>query len=110
MTSALTKEQLEALRGKLERERARILRVLGAPGGDPARPDQDTELEEAAQRETERARALDVEARERALLREVDRALAKLDRGDYGMDERSGEPIPYARLAAVPWARASLDE
>ncbi len=110
MASTLTKAQIDELRGKLERERARILRVLGAPGVSPAQPDQDTEIEEAAQRETERSRAFDVQARERDLLREVERALAKLERGDYGIGERTGDPIPYERLVVVPWAREPIDE
>ncbi len=110
MASTLTKAQLEELRGRLERERARILEVLGSEEVGPVQPDQDTEVEEAAQRETERDRALDVETRERALLAEVDRALAKLDRGDYGIGETTGDPIPYERLAVVPWAREPVDE
>ncbi len=50
MASTLTKAQVDELRGRLERERTRILRVLAAPGVSPAQPDQDTEVEEAAQR------------------------------------------------------------
>lgn len=34
----------------------------------------------------------------------VDRALARLDAGTYGRCAVGGEPIPAARLAAVPWA------
>src|SRR5204862_417786 len=39
-----------------------------------------------------------------------ERALAKMDRGAYGTSEASGDPIPYARLRAVPWARVDADE
>jgi DnaK suppressor protein len=110
MASTLTKDQLDELRGKLERERARILRVLGSPATGTPQPDQEIELEEAAQRETERRHALELEARERALLGEIDRALAKLARGEYGVGERTGDPIPYERLAALPWAREPVGE
>lgn len=110
MASTLTKVQLDQLRGRLERERARILRLLGAPAPDAPQPDQDSEPEEAAQRETERTRALDVDARERDLLAEVERALAKFATGDYGVGERSGDPIPYERLVVVPWARDAVGE
>ncbi|PCN48716.1 molecular chaperone DnaK [Curtobacterium sp. 'Ferrero'] len=41
-------------------------------------------------------------ARER--IRQVDAALARLDAGTYGSCAVGGEPIPEARLAAVPWA------
>jgi DnaK suppressor protein len=44
---------------------------------------------------------------EHAQLAEIDRALAKFDSGDYGLDEETGEPIDYGRLSVVPWARFS---
>jgi DnaK suppressor protein len=47
---------------------------------------------------------------DRALLTEVEHALAKLDAGTYGRSEASGRPIPYARLQAVPWARLGAGE
>lgn len=110
MASTLTTAQLDELHRKLEEERDRILRVLGSTAPRSPQPDQETELEEAAQRETERMRNLEVEARERALLAEVERALAKIARGEYGVGETTGAPIPYERLVAVPWAREPVAE
>jgi DnaK suppressor protein len=110
MTGTLTTRQLDELRRRLEDERARILRVLSQPASTEPQPDQDVEIEEAAQRETERARRVEIEARERALLREVDRALAKLSSGKYGVSEKTGDPIPFERLAVVPWARDAVGE
>src|SRR5690242_16144662 len=109
MASVLTNAQLEELRRRLEGERTRILRILRAPAAT-ADADQEKEFEEAAQRATERSHELEIEARERALLAEVERALAKLANGRYGVSETTGEPIPYARLAAVPWARTGVEE
>ncbi|WIB59685.1 TraR/DksA C4-type zinc finger protein [Curtobacterium sp. MCLR17_007] len=40
----------------------------------------------------------------RRRVQQVDAALARLDKGTYGMCVVGGEPIPEARLAAVPWA------
>jgi DnaK suppressor protein len=34
----------------------------------------------------------------------VDAAIARLDAGTYGRCAVGGEPIPEARLAAIPWA------
>lgn len=109
MASALTRAQLDELRGKLERERDRIRGVLASPASDAPQRDQESELEEAAQRQTERERRGEVEARERALLLEVERALVKLGAGTYGVGEQTGEPIPYERLAAMPWAREPVE-
>ncbi len=109
-TSVLTKAQLETLRRALEVERERIARVLAAPAGAAPSDDERTELEEVAQRSTEGEHQQRVVERERALLAEVERALAKLDAGTYGVSERSGAPIPFERLRSVPWARADVDE
>ena len=38
-------------------------------------------------------------------LSEVEAALRRVDRGTYGVCEGCGEPIPEARLRALPWAR-----
>lgn len=106
----LTKTQLETLRRMLEEERARILGVLAASTPPSPSEDERAEFEEVAQRSTEGDDRFGVAERERALLAEVDRALAKLDSGRYGLSERTGAPIPYARLSSVPWARAGVDE
>jgi DnaK suppressor protein len=110
MAKALTRTQLGKLRLGLETERTRILRVLQAQEAAALIEERGAEIEEAAQRAAERDQELGVLARERALLAEVDRALAKIDAGKYGLSERTGAPIPYDRLAAVPWARKGIDE
>lgn len=38
-------------------------------------------------------------------LPEIDAALQRLREGHYGTCEESGEPIPAARLRALPWTR-----
>ena len=38
------------------------------------------------------------------LVRDIDRALEKIDDGTYGMCERCGQDIPQERLDAVPYA------
>jgi DnaK suppressor protein len=43
-------------------------------------------------------------AQARAAVVEIDRALAKIDVGNYGMCEQCSQPIPQARLKALPYA------
>lgn len=105
----LSQIQLDELRRALEQERARILRVLGSTVPRAAQRDQDTESEERAQRESERTQELEIEARERALLADVEHALAKFTRGEYGVGEKTGAPMSWERLRAVPWAREPAD-
>ena len=42
---------------------------------------------------------------ERRLLQEIDDALARIEDCTYGICEGDEEPIPKARLQAIPWTR-----
>ncbi len=53
--------------------------------------------------------ALDLLESERKLLKEIDRALAKIKAGTYGICEVTGEPISRARLEAKPYARYCIE-
>ena len=46
--------------------------------------------------------------RDAKLLREVERALDKVQNGTYGLCEGTDEPIGYARLKLRPWTRYSV--
>jgi RNA polymerase-binding transcription factor DksA len=106
-------------RDLLEAERVRLQGILDAgqedtfgdaeqerssdviqPWTEPA--DAPQELYEEEQQESFRRHA-------EAELREVEHALQKLEDGTYGVDERSGEPIPDERLEAVPATRYALE-
>src|SRR5919108_58397 len=52
----------------------------------------------------ERERDLSIENNVRDLLRKIDRALARMDDGTYGICSRCGKPIEKARLKALPYA------
>ena len=41
-------------------------------------------------------------------LRQVDEALLRIDRGEFGICARCEQPIPEKRLRALPWARYCL--
>ena len=43
-------------------------------------------------------------------LREIERALRKIEDGSYGLSDASGAPIPRERLEAVPEATQLADE
>ena len=53
----------------------------------------------------ERDKALGLAESERKILQEIDRALAKIEEGSYGICEGTGKPIAKKRLEAVPYAR-----
>ena len=52
----------------------------------------------------ERERDLQLAGQARATIEEIDRALVKITNGTYGICERCNQPIPKARLKALPYA------
>lgn len=46
---------------------------------------------------------------ERALLREIDDALMRINHKTYGVCQLTGKPIPKARLEAKPWAKYTIE-
>ncbi|MEJ7730359.1 MAG: TraR/DksA family transcriptional regulator [Polyangiaceae bacterium] len=108
--SELSKTQLETLRAQLLAAREQIVgRARMAAPVSARQPDVGDDMD-AADRTSEREETGARNERERARLAEIDRALAKFDRDEYGISEDSGEPIGYGRLHALPWARLTVAE
>jgi DnaK suppressor protein len=59
--------------------------------------------------EEEHALELRTRDRERKLLKKISQSLARLESGDYGYCDETGEPIGLARLLARPTATLSLE-
>ncbi len=59
--------------------------------------------------EEEHALELRTRDRERKLLKKVQQSLARIDSGEYGYCEETGEPIGIPRLLARPTATLSLE-
>jgi DnaK suppressor protein len=96
----------------LSRQRERIERALT----DLARSDDD-ELSHLDQHPADEATDLyDDELDEgladrlRQELAAIERAEQRVEQGTYGLSVESGEPIPDARLEAIPWAERTAEE
>jgi len=64
----------------------------------------DEESGEGGTMNVERERDLALSAQASAAVEEIDKALAKIADGTYGYCEQCGQPIPKARLKALPYA------
>ena len=64
---------------------------------------------ERATRETENSLELRTRDRYRKLIRKIDKALTRIDEGEYGYCEETGEEIGLDRLEARPIATLCLD-
>ncbi len=103
---------MDAPRTALDTERARNERLLAdversMRDVSDARQDANSDDEhdpEGATLAWERGSLGAVRDAARQRIEQVDAALARLDAGTYGTCAVGGEPIPAARLAAVPWA------
>ena len=118
---ALTDKQRRHLERRLHEERTQILRILnryqdeqsatereraGDVSSFPTHPaDEGTDTYDA---EVDAALA----ARVTEELHEIDAALERLHRDPkrFGVCERTGEPIQFARLDLIPWARTCDQE
>ncbi len=62
-----------------------------------------------AANEVTQSLAFQLRDRERQLLADIDNALQRIDDGNYGVCDETGEPIEENRLEKLPWTRLSLE-
>lgn len=70
---------------------------------------QKPDLADRASAETDHALELRTRDRERKLINKINQALGRVNEGEYGYCEETGEPIAVARLDARPIATLSLE-
>ena len=99
---------LSTVRSDLADERDRLESQITSlePGGGSAFDDN---FADSGQVAAEQGENKVLASQLRSELDEVERALAKLDDGTYGVCEASGEPIPLPRLEAMPATRFCID-
>ncbi len=67
------------------------------------------DLADRASSETDRALELRTRDRQRKVISKIDEALRRIEEGEYGYCEETGEPIGLARLEARPIATLGLE-
>ena len=106
----MNERQLEYFRRKLVNWKADLL----ADSRDTIEGLQDStrnipDVADRASEETDRALELRTRDRQRKLVAKIDSALRRIEEGEYGYCEVSGEPISLKRLDARPIATMSLE-
>jgi DnaK suppressor protein len=103
-------EQLAYFRGKLLSWKDDILKeareTMAALASGPL---QEPDLNDRASSETDWSIHLRTRDRQRKLISKIDSALRRIEAGDYGFCEVSGEPISLARLEARPIATMTVE-
>ncbi len=106
----MNERQLEYFRRKLLAWKDDILcgskeTLVGLANGTRNLPD----IADRASEETDRALELRTRDRQRKLVAKIDAALRRIDNGEFGYCEVSGEPISLRRLDARPIATMTLE-
>ena len=108
----LTEQQLIGLRERLIDERRKLTESLSSLADDlGVRPDCSiSDWADAASFSETHRRTAEVAMGTRNMLSSVEEALARMAEGTYGVSVRTGEPIPFERLHALPWAQTTVNE
>jgi DnaK suppressor protein len=110
--SSHTKKELDDLRDRLLEEKDQLEEQLATIEEATFATSQsdmsgevsfDDENADAGTFTFERERDLSIENNVRDLLAKIDRAIARMDEGSYGICSRCGKPIEKARLKALPY-------
>jgi DnaK suppressor protein len=116
----LTEAQRDHLAQRLREERDRVRRALGRHNqrSDPTTQDAAGDLSKVPFHMADEGtdtfnQELDAQEATRLSreLEEIDAAFDRLSREPerFGLDERTGEEIPFERLDVIPWARRRVD-
>jgi DnaK suppressor protein len=98
------KHRLLQWKSEIVREADEMLHELQHEGGL-----QEPDIADRASVETEVALELRARDRQRKLISKIDEALERIQRGEYGYCEETGEPIGVKRLEARPVATLSVE-
>lgn len=104
-------KSLDRFRRKLLEMRSQILNRSRGRGAETLRISTDDLADETdhAAAMTQQNIHLNVQERDRTMLREIEHALAKFEIGEYGICEDTEEPIDKERLEAQPWTRYCVE-
>ncbi|MFS4438672.1 RNA polymerase-binding protein DksA [Paracoccaceae bacterium GXU_MW_L88] len=106
----MNERQLEYFRQKLLAWKAEILNESRETIEDMKSQTRNIpDLADRASEETDRALELRTRDRERKLVSKIDSALRRIETGEYGYCEVTGDPISLKRLDARPIATMSLE-
>jgi len=101
--------QLEFFRQRLQKMEREILRNAGETTENLRETAVVPDPADRATIEEEHALELRTRDRERKLLKKIQQSIVRIDSGDYGYCEETGEPIGVPRLLARPTATLSWE-
>lgn len=111
-TIMLKKTEIAKFKKRLESLRSQLSHSLKGSTEEVKKPDESTGYSQhQADQGTDdfdRTISLEVTSREYHILRQIERALEKIDENTYGVCDITGQDIPLPRLEAVPYATMTV--
>ncbi len=115
LKSPFAKRELDRYREILLRKRAELVgdvsnlegEALNAQSGNLSNTPQ--HMAEQGTESFDQALSLDIAQVDRNLIREIDDALTRIDRGTFGVCQMTGKAISKERLEELPWTRYSIE-
>lgn len=108
----LKKSDIVKFKKRLEEMHHHLTQSLKGSTAEVKKPDEATGYSQhQADQGTDdfdRTISLEVTSREYNILRQIERALEKINENTYGICDISGEEIPLARLEAIPYANMTV--
>ena len=101
--------QLAFFRDRLTKMRDELLENAASTGANLRENELVADPADRATVEEEHALELRARDRERKLIKKIEEALGRIEEGEYGWCEETGDPIGIGRLLARPTATLSID-
>ena len=107
----LPQDRFEALRERLQKQRAEILDMYkqDVRAGQESADDGTEDIVDRANNAYNRELMFSLSDAERQTLLQIENALKRMEDGGYGRCANCGQTINLLRLQAVPWARFCID-
>jgi DnaK suppressor protein len=109
---ALKKSDIETFKQRLIELRGEINRTLGKVSEDVKNKEEPKGYSQhQADEGTDdfgQTISIEISGKEQSILRQIERALEKMEEGTYGVCDVTGEEIPFKRLDAVPYATMTV--
>ncbi|MBT3393941.1 MAG: TraR/DksA family transcriptional regulator [Waddliaceae bacterium] len=110
---AISKKRIEKFKKILEDTREQLFKSLKGTTEEVKTPDESSGYSQHQADEGtddfDKTISLELSSKETVIVKQIDRALSKIEDGTYGKCDITGKAIPLARLEAIPYAVTTVE-
>jgi len=109
---SLKKSEIEKFKKRLEELKMQLNQTLGKVSEDVKNKEEPKGYSQHQADEGtddfDQTISIEISGKEQSILRQITRALEKIEEGSYGVCDVTGDEIPHKRLEAVPYATMTV--